>query len=66
MNLGRQFAKKTDKGAETLLSLASKEVEKVTGEYFVDCKIELIGSAKSEEQANKLWSVSSLTGIDLN
>ena len=69
MNLGRPFARKTDKGAETSIYLcASKEVEKVTGEYFVDCKIEeLIGSAKSEEQANKLWSVSSeLTGIDLN
>jgi len=69
MNLGRPFAKKTDKGAETSIYLcASPEVEEVTGEYFVDCKIEkLLGAAKSEEQAKKLWSVSSeLTGVDLN
>jgi len=69
MNLGRPFAKKTDKGAETSIYLcASPEVEKVTGEYFVDCKIEkLLGAAKSEEQAEKLWSISSeLTGVDLN
>jgi len=69
MNLSRPFAKKTDKGAETSIYLcASPEVEKVTGEYFVDCKIEkLLGAAKSEEQAEKLWSISSeLTGVDLN
>ncbi len=69
MNLGRPFAKKTDKGAETSIYLcASPEVEKVTGEYFVDCEIEkLIGAAKSDNQAEKLWSISSeLTGIDLH
>ena len=69
MNLGRPFAKKTDKGAETSIYLCvSPEVEAVTGEYFVDCKIEkLLGAAKSEEQAEKLWSISSeLTGVDLN
>ena len=69
MNLGRPFAKKTDKGAETSIYLcASPEVEKVTGEYFVDCEIEkLIGAAKSYNQAEKLWSISSeLTGIDLH
>jgi len=69
MNLGRPFAKKTDKGAETSIYLCvSPEVEEVTGEYFVDCKIEeLLGAAKSEEQAEKLWSISSeLTGVDLN
>ena len=69
MNLGRPFAKKTDKGAETSIYLcASPEVEKVTGEYFVDCEIEkLLGAAKSDDQAEKLWSISSgLTGIDLN
>ncbi len=69
MNLGRPFAKKTDKGAETSIYLcASPEVEKVTGEYFVDCEIEkLLGSAKSDDQAEKLWSISSeLTGIDLH
>jgi len=70
MDIGdRTIAKKTDKGAETSIYLcASKEVEGITGEYFVDCKIEeLIGSAKSEEQASKLWSASSeLTGVDLN
>ena len=69
MNLGRPFAKKTDKGAETSIYLCvSPEVEAVTGEYFVDCKIEeLLGAAKSEEQAERLWSISSeLTGVDLN
>jgi retinol dehydrogenase-12 len=69
MNLGRPFAKKTDKGAETSIYLCSSpEVEKVTGEYFVDCEIEkLIGAAKSDDQAEKLWSISSeLTGIDLH
>lgn len=69
MNLGRPFAKKTDKGAETSIYLCvSPEVEEVTGEYFVDCKIEeLLGAAKSEEQAERLWSISSeLTGVDLN
>ena len=69
MNLGRPFAKKTDKGAETSIYLcASPEVEKVTGEYFVDCEIEkLLGAAKSDDQAEKLWSISSeLTGIDLH
>ncbi len=69
MNLGRPFAKKTDKGAETSIYLcASPKVEKVTGEYFVDCEIEkLIGAAKSDDQAEKLWFISSeLTGIDLH
>ena len=69
MNLGRPFAKKTDKGAETSIYLCSSpEVENISGEYFVDCKIdELIGSVKSAEQAEKLWSISSeLTGVDLN
>ena len=57
-------------GSEMVLIFKEEveEVEEVTGKYFVDCKIEeLIGSAKSDEQASKLWSVSSdLTGIDLN
>lgn len=69
MNMGRPFAKKTDKGAETSIYLcASPKLEQVTGEYFVDCEIEkLLGAAKSEEQAQKLWSISSeLTGLDLN
>ena len=69
MNLGRPFAKKTDKGAETSIYLcASPEVEKISGEYFVDCEIEpLLGAAKSSKQAEKLWSISSeLTGLDLN
>ena len=69
MNMGRPFAKKTDKGAETSIYLcASPKLEQVTGEYFVDCEVEkLLGAAKSEEQAQKLWSISSeLTGLDLN
>ena len=67
--LASVFAKKTDKGAETSIYLCSSpEVENISGEFFVDCKIdELKGSVKNTEQAEKLWSTSSeLTGVDLN
>ena len=69
MFLAKPFARKTDKGAETSIYLcSSSEVENVSGEYFVDCKIEKISdAAKSSEQAESLWKISSeLTGIDLN
>ena len=69
MSLARPFARKTDKGAETSVYLCSSpEVKDVSGEYFVDCKIEKVSdAAKSSDQAEKLWKISSeLTGLGLN
>ena len=69
MFLAKPFARKTDKGAETSIYLCSSpEVENISGEYFVDCKIEKISeAAKSTEQSESLWKISTeLTGIDLN
>jgi NAD(P)-dependent dehydrogenase (short-subunit alcohol dehydrogenase family) len=68
MFLAKPFARKTDKGAETSIFLcSSSEVKDVSGEYFVDCKIEKVSkAANSTEQANQLWEISSkLTGLDL-
>jgi hypothetical protein len=68
MALARPFSRKTDQGAETSIYLCtSPEVENTSGEYFFDCKKEKISAAaRSEDNATKLWSVSSqLTGIDL-
>ena len=69
MSLARPFARKTDKGAETSVYLCSSpEVKDISGEYFVDCKIEKVSdAAKSSDQAEKLWKISSeLTGLGLN
>ena len=69
MSLARPFARKTDKGAETSVYLCvSPEVKDISGEYFVDCKIEKVSdAAKSSDQADKLWEISSeLTGLGLN
>ena len=69
MSLARPFARKTDKGAETSVYLCSSpEVKDISGEYFVDCKIEKVSdAAKSSDQADKLWEISSeLTGLGLN
>ncbi len=69
MSLARPFARKTDKGAETSVYLCSSpEVKNISGEYFVDCKIEKVSdAAKSSDQADKLWEISSeLTGLGLN
>ena len=66
--LVKPFFRKPDKGAETSVYLCSSpEVEKETGGYYSDCKIEKISAAaRSKENASKLWQVSSqLTGIDL-
>ena len=66
--LAKPFFRKPDKGAETSVYLCSSpEVEKETGGYYLDCKIEKISAAaRSKENASKLWQVSSqLTGIDL-
>ena len=69
MFLAKPFARKTDKGAETSIYLCcSPDVKDLSGEYFVDCKIEKISAAaKSAEQAAKLWEISSeMTGLGLN
>ena len=69
MSLARPFARKTDKGAETSVYLCSSpEVKDISGEYFVDCKIEKVSdAAKSSDQADKLWEIGSeLTGLGLN
>ena len=69
MSLARPFARNTDKGAETSVYLCSSpEVKDISGEYFVDCKIEKVSdAAKSSDQADKLWEISSeLTGLGLN
>ena len=66
--LVKPFFRKPDKGAETSVYLCSSpEVEKESGGYYLDCKIEKISAAaRSKENASKLWQVSSqLTGIDL-
>ena len=69
MFLARPFARKTDKGAETSIYLCcSSEVKDITGEYFVDCKIEKVSdAAKDPKQAARLWEISEeITGLRLN
>jgi len=69
MALARPFSRKTDKGAETSIFLCtSPEVEGLSGEYYVDCEVSKIsGPAKSKDNAEKLWNISSkLTGINLH
>ena len=68
MFLAKPFARNTDKGAETSIYLCcSPEVENLSGEYFVDCKVEKVSAAaKSTEQAAKLWQISTdITGLKL-
>ncbi len=57
---GQLFMRKPDRGAQTIIYLASSpEVEGVTGKYFVDCR-EHQSAPQSREQAvgEKLWQVS--------
>ena len=47
------------KGAESIIYLATKQDDGVTGEYFVDSKIHKSSSySKNLEEADKLWSLS--------
>jgi NAD(P)-dependent dehydrogenase (short-subunit alcohol dehydrogenase family) len=65
--LFRLLAKKTEKGAETGIYLASSpEVEGVTGKYFADCRPAKPSKfAHDRSIARQLWDVSeSLTGQD--
>ncbi len=64
--LARTFGAKPEKGAETIVYLASsQEVEGVTGKYFVN-KRPVTSSRESNDEAvaRRLWEVSErLTGI---
>jgi len=66
LSVGKVFARSPDKGAETLVYLASADdVANVTGGYFHDCKlIEPSAQAKNAECAQRLWEVSAkLAGL---
>ena len=55
----RPFFRSPLKGAESIIYLATKQDDGVTGEYFVDSKIHKSSSySKNLEEANKLWSLS--------
>ena len=49
-----------EEGAQTIIHLAtSPELEDVTGEYFVECKIATMSDkAKDVEFAKKVWDLS--------
>ena len=55
----RPFFRSPVKGAESIIFLATKQDDGVTGEYFVDSKIHKSSSySKNLEEAHKLWSLS--------
>ena len=55
----RPFFRSPLKGAESIIYLATKQDDGVTGEYFVDSKIHKSSSySKNLEEAHKLWSLS--------
>ena len=65
-SLVSRFARKPEKGAETLIYLASSpEVEGVSGGYFFDCKpIRPTPAGEDDGVAERLWQVSEqLVGI---
>jgi NAD(P)-dependent dehydrogenase (short-subunit alcohol dehydrogenase family) len=64
--LARTFGAKPEKGAETIVYLASSpEVEGVTGKYFVNQRVVASSRASYDEAAaRRLWEVSAqLTGL---
>ncbi len=64
--IAKPFIRSPEKGAESSVYLCSSpEVSGISGEYFYNCKIEKTTKwAKSQEDADKLWSLSAeLTGI---
>ena len=60
LRLPRPFPRSPAQGAETAIDLCSSpEVENVSGEYFVDCRIEQPAShARDDAAAARLWQVS--------
>ena len=55
----RPFFRSPLKGAESIIYLATKEDDGVTGEYFVDSKIAKSTTySKNLEEAHKLWNLS--------
>ena len=55
----RPFFRSPLKGAESIIYLATKQDDGVTGEYFVDSKIhKSTAYSKNLEAAHKLWSLS--------
>lgn len=58
--IGRPFQLSPEKGAKTTIYLCtSPDVEGITGEYFVKCKIAPVSKfAKNDEAAKKLWEIS--------
>ena len=55
----RPFFRSPLKGAESIIYLATKQNDGVTGEYFVDSKIHKSSNySKNLEEAHKLWSLS--------
>lgn len=58
--IARHFIKNSVEGAQTSIYLAvSEEVEGVSGEYFVDCKVaHMAKAAKDDDLADKLWQKS--------
>ena len=66
VTLGRPFARAPEKGAETVVYLAtSEDVEGTSGEYFMDRKRHRPNFAgRNDEDARALWEVSArLTGL---
>ena len=66
MTLARPFLISPEKGAQTIVYLASSpDVEGVTGEYFVNCTATTSSPASyDDEAARRLWEVSArLTGL---
>jgi NAD(P)-dependent dehydrogenase (short-subunit alcohol dehydrogenase family) len=60
MTLLKPFARSPEKGAETAVYLSSSpEVDGVSGEYFVDCKVaQPKDFARNDDDASRLWKVS--------
>ena len=55
----RPFFRSPIKGAESIIYLATKQDDGVTGEYFVDSKIHKSSTySKNLEEAHKLWGLS--------
>jgi NAD(P)-dependent dehydrogenase (short-subunit alcohol dehydrogenase family) len=66
MKIAKRFARPVDKGAETLIFLASAaEISDVSGEYFQDCHpVPVSAAALDDTAAQRLWVESSkLAGL---